>query len=70
MKTQIQIEELVCPMCGKKIENALKGVKGVNECSVSYPSGKARVEYDESIVDTKHLKEIIEQLGYVVEKVK
>lgn len=69
MKAVIQIEELVCPMCGQKIENALKKENGVNECSVSYPSGKARVEYDESVTDTNRLKKVIEELGYIVKKV-
>lgn len=70
MKALIQIEELVCPMCGGKIENALKKEAGVKSCSVAYPSGKARVEFDENVTDAMHLKEVIEKLGYVVEKIK
>ena len=68
MKTVIQIEELVCPMCGGKIENALKKQKGVIACSVAYPSGKAKIEYDEKETDRDRLKEGMEKLGYVVVK--
>lgn len=68
MKAVIQIEELVCPMCGGKIENALKKQKGIISCSIAYPSGKARIEYDENEIDKVQLEEVIEKLGYVVVK--
>lgn len=65
-KTSIQIEELVCPMCGQKIEGALKNAEGVHSASVSYNSSKAKIEYDETLITPERMREIIEDLGYIV----
>lgn len=66
MKTTIQVEELVCPMCAQKIETALKKAPGVTAASVLYNAGKAKVEYDETMTDLGRLESVIEGLGYVV----
>lgn len=69
-KVSIQLEELVCPMCGQKIENALKKEAGVASCTVSYNSSKAKIEYDETQIAVDRMKSIIEDLGYIIVKVK
>lgn len=68
MKKTIQMEELVCPMCARKIETALKKAPGVTDASVLYNASKAKVEFDESRITLDQLKEIITGLGYVVIK--
>ena len=62
------MEELVCPMCAQKIENALKKAEGVESATVLYNASKAKVEFDETKVSLEQLKEIITSLGYIVIK--
>lgn len=68
IKKTIQMEELVCPMCAQKIENALSGAKGVTKANVLYNASKAKVEFNEEETSLDQLKEIITNLGYVVIK--
>ena len=69
-KISMQLEELVCPMCGQKIEKALMQEKGVASCAVSYSTSKAKIEYDEELISADRMKAVVEALGYVVEKIK
>ena len=66
MKKNIQMEELVCPMCAQKIETALKKAPGVMSASVLYNASKAKVEFDEETTSLEQLEAIITGLGYVV----
>lgn len=66
MKKNIQMEELVCPMCAQKIETALKKAPGVISASVLYNASKAKVEFDEETTSLEQLEAIITGLGYVV----
>lgn len=65
-----KLETLTCPSCSMKIEGALRKTKGVEEAEVLFNSCKAKVTFDESIVDAEDIKDIIEGLGYKVLKVK
>lgn len=69
-KINIQLEELVCPMCATKIESSLKKLKGVEEVSVLYNSSKAKVTYDENLVDNDKIVQAINKVGYDVLKIK
>lgn len=68
MKKTIQMEELVCPMCAQKIENALKKAPGVISASVLYNASKAKIEFDESQTNAEELIRIITDLGYQIIK--
>lgn len=68
MKKTIQMEELVCPMCAKKIETALRKIPGVTSATVLYNASKAKVEFDETRVSPEELVKVITGLGYVVIK--
>lgn len=68
MKKSIQMEELVCPMCAQKIENALKKAPGVLGVTVLYNASKAKVEFDENKTNLEELVKIITSLGYQVIK--
>lgn len=68
MKKSIQMEELVCPMCAKKIETALQKAKGVVSAEVLYNASKAKVEFDETQITVEELEGVIKQLGYGVIK--
>lgn len=65
-KLNIQLEELICPMCSTKIENGLKKEAGIESASISYNSAKAKVTYDETLIDVDRILAVITDLGYDV----
>lgn len=66
MKATIQLETLTCPSCMAKIEGALKKTDGVKDTEVLFNSSKAKVTFDESIIESEDIKFVIERLGYKV----
>ncbi|MHB1454896.1 MAG: heavy-metal-associated domain-containing protein [Saccharofermentanales bacterium] len=69
-KIEMQLEQLTCPTCTKKIETALARTPGVLSAAISFNSSKAKVEIDESAVDVQHLQKIVTRLGYTVLSIK
>lgn len=65
-KTTMQLEQITCPTCVKKIEGALAKIKGVESSSVSFNTSKVRAEYDEAKVKAEDIKGTIEKLGFEV----
>lgn len=65
-KTTMQLEQLTCPTCVKKIETALAKTAGIENSSVSFNTSKVRAEFDESKVSADNIKSIIEKLGFDV----
>lgn len=65
-----KLETLTCPSCSAKIEGALKKTEGISEVEVLFNSSKAKVTFDETIIETEDISDIIERLGYKVLKVK
>ena len=71
-KATIQLETLSCPSCLQKIENAVKGLNGVNQDSlkVLFNASKVRVDFDPGIIAINEIEKSIEDLGYPVIKSK
>ncbi|WP_019227917.1 heavy-metal-associated domain-containing protein [Sedimentibacter sp. B4] len=69
-KVALQMEELVCPSCAKKIEGALKKTDGVNEVNILFNASKAKISFDETKTDVEKLSRIIQDLGFEVLSVK
>ena len=71
-KATIQLETLSCPSCLQKIENAVKGINGVNQDSlkVMFNASKVKVDFDSEVVVINDIEEAIEDLGYSVVKSK
>lgn len=61
-----QMETLTCPSCAAKIEGALKRTKGIKEYEVLFNSSRVKVTFDESIVQSEKIKDVIESLGFDV----
>lgn len=68
MKKQIHLSigGMACINCQEIIEEGLNSTKGVSKASVSYPKGKADIEYDDSRISEKKIVKTIEGLGYKV----
>jgi len=71
-KAVISLEPLGCPSCMQKIENAVKGLKGVEKETVKvlFNSSKVKTEFDENMVNITEIEKAIEDLGYPVIKSK
>ena len=71
-KATIQLETLSCPSCMQNIENAVKGINGVNQDSlkIMFNASKVKVDFDSEVVVINDIEEAIEDLGYPVVKSK
>lgn len=71
-KATIQLETLSCPSCLQKIDNAVKGLDGVEKDSVKvmFNASKVKVNFDESVTSIENIENAIENLGYPVTKSK
>ncbi|WP_124974443.1 heavy-metal-associated domain-containing protein [Ligilactobacillus salitolerans] len=71
-KAVIQLEELACPTCVKKIEAAAASVAGVDKPSIKvmFNASKLKVNFDEQKVTIEAIKKAIEDIGYAVLKAK
>lgn len=71
-KAIISLETLSCPSCLQKIENAVKGLNGVEKDTVKvlFNSSKVRTDFNESEVTIEDIEKAIESLGYPVIKSK
>lgn len=69
-RATMQLETLTCPSCLQKIENATKGLKGVEEDSIKvlFNSSKVRLNFDETLISIEEIEKAIRSLGYEVEK--
>lgn len=65
MKVEISIEGMHCGSCAILISKALTKTPGVRAANVNYASKKARVEFDETVVDEHKLVQKIISKGYV-----
>jgi copper chaperone CopZ len=64
MKTVLRSQELSCPSCVAKIENALKGLNGVNEATVFFNTGRIVVEHDPHQANADDLVKTVRATGY------
>lgn len=71
-KAVIQLETLSCPSCLLKIENAVKGLNGIDQDSlkVLFNSSKVKTDFDGDVVSIEEIEKVIEDLGYPVIKSK
>ena len=71
-KATIQLETLSCPSCLQKIENAMKGLNGIDKDSVKvlFNSSKVKVDFDSASLSIEAIEKAIQDLGYPVIKSK
>ncbi len=62
----IPVAGMSCAACVNKVEKALKGLPGVEECNVNLSAGKAGVVYDPAACDVPQMAERIKEIGYEV----
>lgn len=65
-KVELQLEELTCPSCIKKIEYTLKSMDGISGAKVLFNSSKVRADFDESQINGHEIRRAVSKLGYEV----
>lgn len=63
---RFQLETLTCPSCIAKIEGVLKKEPGVENAVVLFNASKVKIRFDEDIVSSERLGELIEKVGYPI----
>jgi mercuric ion transport protein len=60
------VEGLGCASCARSIESKLKGLRGVEQATVSYKTGKAEIRFDPGTVTVQDIEKAIRDEGYRV----
>jgi len=63
-KTTIAIGGMTCAACVRRVENALKSIKGVREASVNLATGRATVTHDARWAGLSALSQVVTDNGY------
>jgi uncharacterized protein len=66
IKTKLSVSGMSCVHCELTIENALSGIKGVDNVKASYAKGEVSVIFDEEVVKLERIKSAINRLDYKV----
>ena len=66
-KTTLHIEGMSCAHCQKRVEEALKAVKGVKSAQVSLEEKSAEVAFIPAKADRDVLVRAVEAAGYTVQ---
>ncbi|MDI6897015.1 heavy metal translocating P-type ATPase [Methanocella conradii] len=65
-KIYLKIAGMTCASCVKRVEDALKGLKGVSEASVNLANEKAAIAYDPMKVSIDDMISAVKDAGYGV----
>lgn len=68
MRMSLQVDGMSCVNCARSIEMNLRRLKGVKSVEVSFELGRVYVEFDEDLLSSEHIKDVIQTLGYRVSK--
>lgn len=52
MKKTYKLEDLDCANCAAKMENAIKNIPGVNDCSISFMAQRMTIDADDKSFDS------------------
>ena len=63
MKKTYKLEELDCANCAAKMENKIALLDGVNECRVSFLTGKMTMD-----IEMEHAAEILKEAKKIINK--
>ena len=65
MKTSvIEVGGMISALSARGVEKRFAQMPGVHRVEVNYVSGSATVEYDERVIDLKHIRAAMRECGY------
>lgn len=69
VKKNYQLGGVTCQVCVNKIERKVGKLEGVKEAVVNLSNGKLTIEYDEDLLNSEKIKEVVKKLGYEIEEI-
>lgn len=69
IKKNYQLGGVTCQVCVNKIERKVGKLEGVEEAVVNLSNGKLTIEYDEKLLNSEKIKEVVKKLGYEIEEI-
>ena len=69
VKKNYQLGGVTCQVCVNKIERKVGKLEGVKEAVVNLFNGKLTIEYDENLLNSEKIKEVVKKLGYEIEEI-
>lgn len=69
VKKNYQLGGVTCQVCVNKIERKVGKLEGVEETVVNLSNGKLTIEYDENLLNSEKIKEVVKKLGYEIEEI-
>lgn len=69
-KITLQLDALTCPSCLTKIEHAMSNQPGVSNVKVLFNASKVKANFDDTQTSPEQLSDVVNKLGYEVQKVK
>lgn len=69
IKKNYQLGGVTCQVCVNKIERKVGKLEGVEEVVVNLSNGKLTIEYDENLLNSEKIKEVVKKLGYEIEEI-
>jgi Cu+-exporting ATPase len=64
-RVTLDVGGMTCASCAQNVEKVLKRVEGVSSVNVNVSTGKARIEYNSSMVSVDEMRKAIEAIGYL-----
>ncbi|BAU07397.1 heavy metal translocating P-type ATPase [Fischerella sp. NIES-3754] len=62
--TNLKLRGMSCASCAKTIEDTIRSVDGVNQCSVNFGAEQATVTYDKRKTNPKAICDAVDAVGY------
>ncbi|BDU51716.1 heavy metal translocating P-type ATPase [Haliovirga abyssi] len=69
-KKEFEVIGMTCTACAKTIERRLLKTVGVEAAGVNFANEKLVVKFDENLIETERIKEIVKKAGYDLEEKK
>ncbi|OUL32749.1 heavy metal translocating P-type ATPase [Nostoc sp. 106C] len=60
----LKLRGMSCASCARGVEDAIRSVSGVNQCSVNFGAEQATVEYDPRKTDLQAIQDAVDAAGY------
>jgi Cu+-exporting ATPase len=64
MRHTLKITGMTCAACAARLEKILRGLDGVDSCSVNFAAGRAAVEFDEAKVGLGDVSHAVSRAGF------
>ncbi|MCT7985437.1 heavy-metal-associated domain-containing protein [Laspinema sp. A4] len=63
----LRLKGMSCASCATQIEKAIRGVPGVEECSLNFSAQQARVKYNPRKTELDRIQTAVSDAGYTAE---